>query len=265
MLSLDQTPLLLAILLGACVGSFANVFLHRYPAGMSLWRPGSCCPRCGRPIRWRHNVPVLGWLWLRGRCHDCGQPISPRYPLIEALFAALAGLVVARFGPQPTTWIYCVFFMALLLAALADWQTQFLYDAITLPMGAAGLGLSLAFPQLMGGRWASPLAAAGMLVTMLALQLLGRWLTGREALGGGDVKLMAAAAGFLGWPQAWLALLVGSLLGLPMLWLYRRLRGGGWDQPVPFGPALAMGCAIAAWDRLGGASQLANWLGFGPV
>lgn len=258
-------PLIWGVVLGLSTGSFANVFLYRYPRGESLWHPGSRCPRCGKPVRWRDNIPVLGWLLLRGRCRDCGKAIPVSYPLVEAAFGTLALAVLLRFGVEPHVWPYLAFFLALLLAALADWQTQYLYDVITLPLGALGLLMSLFFPELLGGTWASALAVAGMLATMLGLQGLGRWLAGRDALGGGDVKLMAAAAGYLGWPHAWLALLLGSLAGLPLLLLHRRVNGGDWKDPVPFGPALCLGCALAAWDRLAGGTELIQWLGFGPL
>lgn len=258
-------PIMLAGVLGLSVGSFANVFLYRYPRGMSLLRPGSHCPHCGHAVRWRHNVPVLGWLMLRGRCFDCKARISAGYPAVEAAFGILGAAVAWRCGSGVLTWLYLPFFWALLLGALVDWQTQYLYDVITLPLGALGLAVSFAVPSLLGGRWQSLFAVLGMGACMLALQGLGRWLAGRDALGGGDVKLMAAAAGFLGWPQAWLALMLGSLLGLPLLLLHRRFHGGGWKDPAPFGPALALGCAIAAWDLLGGAPSLPSWLGFGPA
>lgn len=258
-------PLLWGVVLGLSTGSFANVFLYRYPRGLSLWRPGSRCPHCGHAVRWRHNIPVLGWLLLRGRCHDCGRSIPASYPLVEAAFGLLAFTVLWRFGTGPEAWLYLLYFMALLLAALVDWQTQYLYDVITLPLGALGLVMSALFPLLLGPAWASPLAMAGMLGTMLALQGLGRWAFGRDALGGGDVKLMAAAAGFLGWPHAWLALLLGSLAGLPLLVLHLAMKRGSLKDPVPYGPALCLGCAIAAWDRLAGGTQLLQWLGFGPL
>ena len=85
--------------LGLCAGSFANVFLYRYPRGESLSLPGSHCPKCGKPVRLRHNVPLLGWLWLRGRCFDCRAPIAPGYPMVEAAFGALGVAVLWRFGP----------------------------------------------------------------------------------------------------------------------------------------------------------------------
>jgi leader peptidase (prepilin peptidase)/N-methyltransferase len=258
--------LLLGALLGLSVGSFANVFLYRFPKGLSLFRPGSRCPHCGHPVRWQHNLPVLGWLILRGRCRDCGEPIAASYPLVEAAFGIVGSAVVLAFGPSPATWYYLPFFLLLLLAAWVDWRTQYLYNALTGPMALLGLGASFAFPELLGGRWQSPLAMAAMALTMQALLLLGRWVTGRdEALGGGDVRLMAAAAGFLGFPHAWAALLLGSFLGLPSLWLYRRLHGGTWKDPAPFGPALCLACAVAACDRLSGTGFLIQFLGFGPL
>lgn len=255
----------LAGLLGLCVGSFANVFLHRYPRGESLLSPPSRCPHCLKAVRWRHNIPVLSWLALGGRCHDCKARISMGYPLVEAAFGLLGLGVALRFGSSWQTWVYLLYFWTLLLAAIADWRTQYLYDVITLPLLVAGLGMSFVFPSLFGGIWQSPLAAVGMLGTMLALQFWGAWLFGREALGAGDVKLMAAAACFLGWPRCWVALLVASLCGVPLLLLFRAIRGGAWREPAPFGPALALGCAVAAWDLLSGAPVWPPWLGFGPV
>ncbi len=183
--------------------------------------------------------------------------------MTEAAFALVGAGVAWRIGSGPEVWVYTGFFWALLLAALGDWKTLYLYDVITLPMLALGLTVSFVYPRLLGGRWQSPVAAGGMFATMLGLRLLGGLLFKREALGGGDIKLMAGAAGFLGWPQAWLALLLASLLGLPMLALYRRLKGGALRDPAPFGPALALGCAVAAWDLLGGAPVLSSRLGFG--
>ncbi|MGH7441659.1 MAG: prepilin peptidase, partial [bacterium] len=93
-------------LLGLSAGSFANVFLHRYPQGESLLTPPSRCPRCGHPVRWRHNIPVLGWLLLGGRCRDCRAPIAWTYPLVEAVFGVLGVVVLWRFGAAPRVWVY---------------------------------------------------------------------------------------------------------------------------------------------------------------
>jgi leader peptidase (prepilin peptidase)/N-methyltransferase len=243
----------LAGLFGLCVGSFANVFLARYPQGTSLWWPPSRCPHCGHAIRWWHNVPLLGWLWLRGRCHDCGQPIGWRYILVEASFGLLAWGWVARFGAAPYSLYLGAFCLLLWLVALVDWQTLHIYDVLTLPMAVVGLGGSLFFPLAFDGqRWQSAVAMAGMGLTMWLLARLGKLYAKRDALGGGDIKLMIAAAGVLGWPLAWSALLLGAFLGLPIMLLYQRWHGLNWRDPAPFGPALALACAFTAWDLAGG-------------
>jgi leader peptidase (prepilin peptidase)/N-methyltransferase len=211
-------------------------------------------------VRLRHNVPLFGWIRLKGRCFDCGRPIPWTYPLVEAAFGAVGALVAARFAGVPALGFYLAFYWALLLAALVDWQTQYLYDIITLPLGAVGLAVSLVHPELLGGRWQSALACATVLGAMLLVQALGEWLFGREALGGGDVKLMAAAACFLGVPRTLQALMLASLFGLPLLLLYRLLNGGGLRDPAPFGPALALGCALAAWGLLSGGPVFPTWL-----
>lgn len=253
----------LAFLLGLCVGSFANVFVARHPKGLSLWWPSSRCPRCKSPIRWRHNLPLLGWLLLRGRCADCGKPIPASYPLAELAFGLLGLVTVLAHGGQPLVWCFLVLFWVLLLAAWADWLTMYLYDALTLPLLGFGLSMSLLFPEQFPSRFASLGAALAMALTMLGLQALGRFLAGRDALGGGDVKLMAGVAAFLGWPQAWVALLLGILLGPPSMLWFHRLRGSSWRAAAPFGPALCLGSFLAGWDLLGHGTllrQLGAWM-----
>ena len=247
-------------LLGLCFGSFANVFVARYPQGRSLWMPPSSCPHCGHGIRWWHNLPVLGWLVLRGRCHDCGRPISPQYPLVEAAFGTLAFIWVRRFGLDLQSGLLGVFCAGLLLVAIVDWQTLHIYDVLTLPLGCIGALSSLFFPLSYGGhRWHSIAAMSAMGLTMALLAWAGELYAKREALGGGDIKLMIAAAGFLGWPLAWTALLLGFMLGLPLLLLHQRLHKAGWRDPAPFGPALALACGLAAWDLAGGGLWLRAW------
>ncbi len=247
-------------LVGLCFGSFANVFIARYPQGKSLWWPPSSCPHCGHSIRWWHNLPVLGWLLLRGRCYDCHRRISLQYPLVEAAFGALAFFWVARFGFGVYSSYLGLFFVALLLVAIVDWQTLYIYDVVTLPLGAMAVLASVFFPVLYGGqRWHSAAAMLGMGLCMQGLAWAGKLYAKREALGGGDTKLMIAAAGFLGWPLAWNALFLGFLLGLPIMLTYQRLHRLGWREPAPFGPALALGCGIATWDLAGGGVWLQTW------
>src|SRR5690606_33183917 len=125
--------------LGAVVGSFLNVVIHRLPRGESIVRPGSRCPACGRPVRPWDNVPVLGWLWLRGRCRDCGVRIPVRYPLVEAATALLFALIALRFGPSLSALLWMAFGAALLAAAAIDYDHRVIPDEISLGGLAVGL------------------------------------------------------------------------------------------------------------------------------
>ena len=240
------------VVLGAlCLGSFGNVFLVRFPKGRSLVHPASSCPHCGHAIRWRHNVPVLGWILLRGRCFDCRRPISPRYPAMEACFGAVAALVVWRFGVNSLALCYLAFFLGLLLIAWVDWETLYIFDACTVPMALLGMGMSWAYPEYFLSRFDSGVAALQMMAAMVLLGALGRAWYKKDVVGGGDLKLMAAGAAFLGCRNAWKALVLGVLLSLPLLLLYIRLKGLGRRDPAPFGPGLAAGLALTAWNVLG--------------
>ena len=145
----------LVIVLGLCVGSFLNVVVHRLPQGESLLRPGSHCPACAPPLRARDNVPVLSWLWLRGRCAHCGARISSRYPALEVACAVLFVGVASRYGAQPMTLLGWGFGAALLAAALIDFDHQIIPDEISL----GGLALALVVTPLVD--WAAGGALGG--------------------------------------------------------------------------------------------------------
>lgn len=252
------TPWILATLFGLALGSFANVLVHRVPLRMSLLSPPSSCPACGRRIRPWENLPLLSWLLLRARCAGCRAPISARYPAIEALVAGLALLVQQQFGLD---WSWLVLLPALcLLVALAfiDWDTSLLPDRLTLPLGTIGL-LALAAQALL------PRLGLRMLVgvpgpldgllgalagggTLYLIAWIGWWILKREAMGAGDIKLMAAFGLLLGWSGTLLALFLGALAGS----LHGVATRTGRLQERPFGPWLALGCAISLFwgDRI---------------
>lgn len=245
------TPWLLALLLGLALGSFANVLIHRVPRRLSLLRPPSRCPSCERPIRPWENVPLLSWLLLRGRCAGCRAPISARYPLVEALVAALALGVQAAFGLD---WSWLLLLPALcLLTALAfiDWDTTLLPDRLTLPLGLFGLAgvaaqqlLPLAgLPRLAGlpGPLDALLGALAGGGSLYAVAWIGWWILKREAMGAGDIKLMAAVGLFLGWRSVLLAIFLGALAAS----VHGLATRGGRLQERPFGPWLALGSATA--------------------
>lgn len=253
---------LFAFVFGALVGSFLNVVIARVPKRLSIVRPRSFCPSCRTPIRARDNVPILSWLLLRGRCRSCGVRISPRYPFVELAVALLAVAVLRRFGPTP--WALAVFAFVAALVALTyiDLDHWLLPRSITIPFIALGLGASF----LPGGPGIAS-AAMGAAVGFGAFVLLG-WLAERilkkEALGGGDVWLLAMIGAWLGLrsllPVVLLASVQGALVGGILLLATRRHRKTAmppprptgdpevdeWEPPegaVPFGPFLALGAA----------------------
>jgi leader peptidase (prepilin peptidase)/N-methyltransferase len=231
-----------ALLLGLVVGSFANVCIHRLPLGLSVVRPRSRCPQCGGGIAAVDNVPVLSYLWLRGRCRRCRLRISARYPLVEAanglVWAALAAL-----GSGPRTLLLMAFATALIVLALIDLDHQVLPDVITLPGAALGLAASL-LPGLPD--WREALASAlGGYLAFFAVAESYRLARGVEGLGQGDWKMAAMLGAFLGWEKLLLtvftAALGGTLLGVGLI-----LFGGRTAQTrLPLGTFLGVGALIA--------------------
>lgn len=232
-----------AFLFGTIVGSFLNVCIYRLPSEESIVRPRSRCPACRTPIRALDNIPLLSYALLRGRCRACGAPIAWRYPLVEALTGALFAVTVARFGLGLDTAIWLVFLAGLVVVSFIDLDHQIIPNAVTLPGIPLGLvaGLLTGEPPLLD-RLIGMLAGAGFLYLVL---YYGGTLYGQEAMGEGDLNLIALIGAFLGWRAVVITILVGCLLGATAgvgLILLRRLSR---RQHIPFGPFLALG-AVAA-------------------
>ncbi len=232
--------------------------LEQQPA-FSLVTPRSRCPHCGHQLAWHENLPLLGWLRLRGRCASCKAPISVRYPLIEALTAALFAAIAWQFGPQLQTLLWCGFAAALIALAAIDWDTTLLPDSINQPLLWAGL-----WAALLG--WTVPLdqALIGALAGYLSLwsvYWLFKLLTGKEGMGYGDFKLLAALGAWLGWqmvlPIVLGASVIGAIVGIAMKFT-SSLREGRY---VPFGPFLAGGGLAVL---LIGPTRLMSWWLGGP-
>lgn len=272
------SPPVLAVL-GLCIGSFLNVVIHRMPLmlergwrlesaellgvqvevseSITLSRPRSRCPSCGHAITWYENIPVLSWLWLRGRCSACKAPISLRYPFVEILTGVLFAAVGWRFGATPTTLLWCAFVAVLVALAGIDWDTTFLPDNLTLPLLWAGLvasalGWTIALPDAVWG------ATAGYL-SLWTVYWLFKLTTGKEGMGFGDFKLLAALGAWLGLkmilPIVLGASVIGAIVGIGMK-LGGQLREGRF---VPFGPFLA-GSGLAV--MLAGPNRVLDWLGW---
>jgi leader peptidase (prepilin peptidase) / N-methyltransferase len=266
-----------ATLLSLCVGSFLNVVAARLPAMMerewkrecrvllelpeapepaplTLWRPASRCPACEAPIRPWHNVPVLGWLWLRGRCAACRAPISAQYPLVEAATGLLGAYCAWRFGWSAALLPALLLSYALVALTVIDLRTQLLPDAITLPL--LWLGLLLSLGQVFTTPGASIIGAAGYL-SLWGVYHAFRLLTGKEGMGYGDFKLLAALGAWFGWQALPLLILASSVIGAVVGIGLIVFRGHDRAVPIPFGPYLAG----AGWLVLAGGPELnAAWL-----
>ncbi|HYC47945.1 MAG TPA: A24 family peptidase [Burkholderiales bacterium] len=254
-----------AVLLGLCVGSFLNVVIHRMPKIMETrWRaecaelnneeppkterynlvvPRSRCPACGHKIGALENVPILSYVALGGKCAACGARISIRYPIIEALTGAMSGYIAWHFGFTLAAGAALVFTWMMIALAFIDLDTFYLPDDLTLPLLWIGLLFSL-----WGGFTDLPSAVIGAVAGYVSLWLVFwafKFATGKEGMGYGDFKLLAAIGGWLGWKMLPLVILlssfVGAIVGILLIVLARRGR----NVPIPFGPYLAVAGLIA--------------------
>lgn len=272
------SPFVLA-LFGLCIGSFLNVVIGRVPLMLERgWRkesadllgvayeapprltlasPASRCPSCGHAIAWHENIPVLSWLRLRARCSACQAPISARYPVVEIVTAVLFGVVGWKFGAQPVALLWCAFCAVLVALAGIDWDTTLLPDDMTLPLlwagiVAAALGWTIPLGDAIWG------TVAGYL-SLWSVYWLFKMTTGKEGLGFGDFKLLAALGAWLGWkmilPVLLGASIIGAAVGIAMK-MSSALREGRY---VPFGPFLA-GSGLAV--MLAGQARVLDWLGW---
>ncbi len=270
-------------LLGLCIGSFLNVVIHRLPQmlergwridsaemlgldpgqaaapadAISLSRPRSRCPSCGHVIAWHENIPLLSYLRLGGKCSACRTRISPRYPIVEVLTALLFAAIGWRFGPQPVALLWCGLVAVLVALAGIDWDTTLLPDNLTLPLLWAGLvasalGWTVPLPQALWG------AVTGYLA-LWSVYWMFKLATGKEGMGHGDFKLLAALGAWLGWqmilPVVLGASVLGAIVGLVMK------AGGGLREGryVPFGPFLAGSGVVVL---LAGSARVLDWLGW---
>ena len=237
--------LVMSFVLGTAVGSFANVCISRWPAGLSIVKPRSRCPKCMNEIAWYDNIPLLSWLVLRAKCRHCDQPISAIYPTVELITGLLFLAVYWRFGYSPATPVYmglCAGMVIITFQDLADWTIP---DEITLPGVPIGLVLSLAgmyWGEATGLRVLSVFDAmigvalgAGILFTLDRVTVL---LLKKPGMGMGDMKLLAMLGAFLGWKGTVGTLMfgsvIGSFIGVAVLLYYRnRGEGGGAAKETP--------------------------------
>ncbi|MGB5535312.1 MAG: A24 family peptidase, partial [Thiogranum sp.] len=213
-------------------------------APLTLAKPASHCPHCGHKIRFYENIPVLSYLWLRGKCSSCRQAISIRYPLIELLTAIMSAVIAWHYGFGWQAGTALLLTWALIALSMIDADHQLLPDAITLPFLWLGLTLSL-FPVFADMRSSLIGAIAGYLSLWTVYQLF-KLLTGKEGMGFGDFKLLALLGAWLGWQSLPMIILLSSLVGAVLGGAMIAMQGRDRAQPIPFGPYLA----IAGWIAL---------------
>lgn len=265
--------------LGAIIGSFLNVVIHRLPKMMEAqWRvdareylglaaepqpvlslafPASHCPSCEAPIQTRDNLPLIGWVLLGGRCRNCRVRIPVRYPVIELVAALLAVWVGWRFGPSAQTLAGLVLVWSLLTLALIDFETQLLPDDITQPL--TWLGLVLALYDFYIPLEAAVVGAVAGYMSLWSLFQVYRLLTGKQAMGFGDFKLLAALGAWMGYALLPMIIVLSSAVGAVLGVLLIFLRRHDSQTPIPFGPFLAAAGVLAF---LHGDDLNTVWLGW---
>lgn len=233
-------PLLVAGagLIGLCFGSFLNVCILRLPHEQSLLRPPSTCPSCGGRIAWYDNVPVVSWLLLGGRCRSCRAPISIQYPLIELLVGVVWAAAVLLYGLSLHALGAAVFGTVLLGIAVTDARHYLIPDEFT--WGGLALGLAVSLEAGGPGLVQALLGAAAGFVLLGVVAQVGQWVFKEEAMGGGDIKMMAMVGAFVGWKGVLLTVFAGALLGT-LIFVPLSLRK---KRLVPFGVFLALGAAV---------------------
>jgi len=241
-MTLHQYFSIVAFISGAVTGSFLNVCICRMPCDESVILPPSNCPHCAYRIRWYDNIPLLSYLALRGKCRSCGAVISLQYPLVEFINALLTLALFIRFGTSLTFLALFIFCSALVVITFIDIEHQIIPDEISLPGIVLGFVFSFFLPWQ---GWLNSLI--GILLgggSLLLVAWLYQRLTGKEGMGGGDIKLLAMMGAFLGWKAVpfiiFVGSMVGSVVGISMMLLQKKDS----KLAIPFGPYLAFGAVL---------------------
>ncbi len=243
----------IVITFGLLIGSFLNVCIYRVPEGLSIVSPGSRCPACGTDIKFYDNIPVISYIVLMGRCRSCQAKVSARYPSIEFLNALLYAVVLNRFGID-SPWVllvYLFFTSTLIVIFFIDLDHQIIPNSITYPgipiavlLGSTILPDPFMRSELLGlNASVIGFVAGGGFFYLVAVA--GKMVFKKDAMGGGDIKMMAMVGGLLGWKGVILTTFGGSLLGSIIGVILIKLKGREWGSKIPFGPYLALGALIS--------------------
>ena len=245
---MNDMILVFAGLFGAVFGSFLNVCIYRIPNGKSIVWPASFCPKCGKPIKWYDNIPIISYILLWGKCRHCKQPISAQYPIVEAFTAAMTVLFVWRWGLTPWTAAVLVVVYSLIISSVIDFQLMIIPDRFSIGLIVFGLAVCFINPNFDGTAWQhflqSLLGASVGFFGTLGVALLGYALFRKEAMGGGDVKLMGGIGALVGWQGVITTIIFASVFGLVYSLYLMIFKGKNRGDAIPFGPFLSMGALI---------------------
>ncbi len=245
---------IIIFLFGLCIGSFLNVCIYRLPLSQSIARPArSVCPGCGGIIRFYDNIPIVSYLLLKRQCRYCSFRIPFRYPLVEFLSGLCALIILKQFGLSIEFFVYFIFITALIVVTFIDLDHRIIPDVITLPGIPIFFGLSFLMPE---NNWINSisgiLAGGGSLLTVAWVYSL---LTGKEGMGGGDIKLLAMAGALIGWKGVLFTIFIssaaGALVGIVLMLRTRK----GMKLAVPFGPFISLGAIVYIFFG----PELINW------
>ncbi|MBN1353249.1 MAG: prepilin peptidase [Candidatus Omnitrophica bacterium] len=245
--------IIFVFILGAVAGSFMNVCIYRLPKGESIITPRSHCPLCGTAIKWYDNVPVLSFLVLRGKCRACKKRISARYIIVETISGFISVFLFIRFGLTPDFFIFWYLSCMLIICSFIDLEIREIPDAITLSGMPIGLFLAALYPPLLDktdhlgsflDSFIGIIAGGGSIYLM---GFLGEFIFKREAMGGGDVKLLAMIGAFIGWKLVILAFFLAPIFG-SIAGIVLKIRRG--EDIIPYGPHLSLAALVAVfWGR----------------
>lgn len=237
------THLIVVFIFGAVIGSFLNVCIYRIPRKKSIIRPSSACPACEKPVRFYDNIPLVSYIALKGKCRDCGTPISVRYFIVELITAAIFMLIYRRWGLSYEFFIQIFFTAILIVISFIDYDFQIIPDILSIGGMVAGLILSFVRPgfRVMDAVYGILIGGGVLFVIAYGYQLI----TKREGMGGGDIKLLAMIGSFSGFKGVLFSLVggsvVGTLVGIPLMLMKGKEEGGRYA--IPFGPFLSL-CAV---------------------
>ena len=244
---------LYSLLVGLALGSFMNVCIYRIPLEKSIIRPSSSCPNCGKKIRFYDNIPLISYLLLLGRCRHCHHPISWRYPAVEAITGLLSLALFIRYGLSLQYLLFLLFAATLVTISFIDLDHQIIPDVLSIPGIVAGL--AAAFIPGNVSWFDSIIGSIGGGGALFLVGLIYEKLTGKQGMGGGDVKLLAMIGAWMGWRSLPFVLLVSSLTGAIIGSVFLLAAGKGYRVRIPFGPFLSLGALFYIFFG----PQLTNW------